>query len=67
MAPVVCKRCGRRLTNPKSIERGYGPVCAKKLGIAVKSSKSLLYILRRLYDGKQPTLEEYFSDNRNQS
>ena len=25
-------KCGKELTNPESIERGIGPVCAKKLG-----------------------------------
>jgi hypothetical protein len=25
-----CKRCGARLTDPESIERGIGPDCAKK-------------------------------------
>lgn len=27
-----CSRCGRPLTDPKSIARGMGPVCAKKAG-----------------------------------
>lgn len=27
---VRCRRCGRKLTIPKSIERGFGPVCYKK-------------------------------------
>lgn len=26
-----CKRCGRKLTNAKSISRGYGEVCWKKV------------------------------------
>lgn len=26
----TCLACGRKLTNPKSIERGLGPVCWKK-------------------------------------
>ena len=26
-----CKRCGRKLSNIKSLERGYGPVCFKKI------------------------------------
>lgn len=26
-----CKRCGRKLTDELSIERGYGPVCHKKV------------------------------------
>lgn len=25
-----CLLCGRRITDPKSIETGYGPVCYKK-------------------------------------
>jgi hypothetical protein len=25
-----CKRCHRKLKNPKSMKAGYGPVCAKK-------------------------------------
>jgi len=32
---VHCSRCGRRLTDPQSIRRGYGPECAQKLGIIV--------------------------------
>lgn len=27
-----CGHCGRTLTNPESIERGIGPVCAGKMG-----------------------------------
>lgn len=27
-----CAICGRRLTNPESRERGYGPVCAGRVG-----------------------------------
>ena len=26
----ICKRCGRKLTNPESIEIGFGTVCYKK-------------------------------------
>lgn len=28
----VCVICGTRLTDPKSVERGIGPVCIKKIG-----------------------------------
>jgi len=28
---VMCQRCGRTLTWPKSLERGFGPVCWKKV------------------------------------
>lgn len=27
-----CKRCGRKLSDPLSMERGYGPVCWEKEG-----------------------------------
>jgi len=30
---IRCQRCGRALTNPKSIERGYGPVCWQKIEV----------------------------------
>jgi len=26
-----CKECGRKLTNPRSVAVGYGPVCYRKL------------------------------------
>lgn len=29
-----CGKCGRLLTNPESVERGFGPECAAVLGIA---------------------------------
>lgn len=29
-----CIRCNRQLTTPVSLERGYGPECAKHLGVA---------------------------------
>lgn len=28
---VKCRICGRWLTNPKSVERGIGPVCRARL------------------------------------
>ncbi|MCK9929444.1 DUF6011 domain-containing protein [Frankia sp. Mgl5] len=30
-AHTNCGRCGRKLTDPKSIATGYGPVCARKV------------------------------------
>jgi hypothetical protein len=29
--PDRCFRCGREITNKKSVEAGYGPICAKKI------------------------------------
>lgn len=26
-----CRKCGRKLTTPKSIKRGFGPVCYKRM------------------------------------
>lgn len=26
-----CKKCGRKLTNPTSLKRGYGPICWGKI------------------------------------
>lgn len=49
-----CKRCKRPLRSEKSIQLGYGPVCAKKEGLVMtrqsrKSrmrSKSILEFIR---------------------
>lgn len=30
--PTRCIRCNRKLTDPDSIRRGFGPVCARKMG-----------------------------------
>lgn len=32
-----CARCGRRLTVPESIETGFGPECARRVGIVPKA------------------------------
>jgi len=31
MSEIRCRRCNRVLTNPKSISRGFGPVCWKHI------------------------------------
>ena len=33
----VCRHCGRALSDPVSVERGYGPECCAKLCSAVAS------------------------------
>lgn len=35
-----CRRCGRTLTNPASIQRGMGATCAKKSGYMVRNTQS---------------------------
>jgi len=31
LAPIKCLCCGRKLTDPKSIKRGYGDECYKRV------------------------------------
>lgn len=31
---MICLRCGRVLKNKRSIDRGFGPGCAKKMKLA---------------------------------
>lgn len=31
MANTTCTRCGRKLTDPRSVARGVGPKCAKRI------------------------------------
>lgn len=40
-AAVPCKRCHRSLKDPKSIERGRGPVCERKYRAAVEEAAKL--------------------------
>lgn len=37
----ICTRCHRALTDPKSIERGRGPVCERKYQAAIKKATQL--------------------------
>ena len=32
----TCLRCGRRLSDPKAVARGYGRTCARKIATAAK-------------------------------
>jgi len=36
---MVCNKCGRKLKDSKSIERGYGPVCWAEIAEIVKMKK----------------------------
>ena len=45
---VNCDRCGRNLTAPRSVARGYGPVCWKRLRE------------EGVVGGKQERIEEWF-------
>lgn len=35
-----CRRCGRTLTNPASVQRGMGSTCAKKSGYMARNTQS---------------------------
>jgi len=48
---VNCDRCGRLLTDPRSVARGYGPVCWKRLRE------------EGVIGGKQERIEEWFGVN----
>ncbi|MFX0172737.1 MAG: DUF6011 domain-containing protein [Candidatus Hodarchaeota archaeon] len=43
---VTCSRCGRSLTDPRSIDRRMGPVCATKEGM-LELDRKLDYCLVR--------------------
>lgn len=37
---IKCQKCGKKLTDPESQRRGYGPECWEKIsGISSKASK----------------------------
>ena len=58
-----CGRCGKPLENPKSIERGFGPICWIKLEIARKKEENkLLELLKgEREENDKPTLGYYLS------
>jgi len=37
---VRCKVCGRGLSNPKSVAKGLGPICAHKVPLKRKPQKA---------------------------
>lgn len=42
----ICRRCGRKLKNPKSIELGFGSACYKKF-MAESNHKPLFEMRKR--------------------
>lgn len=36
---MTCLICGRKLSSPKSLELGYGPVCYEKISGSSKTAK----------------------------
>lgn len=51
MKKVVCKRCGRKLSNKNSIAKEYGPVCEQKQ-------------IQEFYQKRQITFDEILDRNR---
>lgn len=43
---VRCRRCGRPLSAPASVQLGYGPICARRLGIVRFGEKTF----RKMFD-----------------
>lgn len=43
---VKCRRCGRPLSAPASVQLGYGPICARRLGLVRFGDK----IFRKMFD-----------------
>lgn len=54
-----CNRCGRPISNKKSVERGYGPVCWGKIHTSAKDNleQKPLNVERDAY-GREPEKEE---------
>jgi len=44
-----CNRCGKTLTNPKSIDRGYGPVCWRKINSPYQRKISFDEMIKKGY------------------
>lgn len=40
---MICGSCGRTLNGSKSIERGYGPICYRKIHPIVSPKKKKIY------------------------
>lgn len=66
---MKCSICGRKLSNPKSIELGYGPVCYEKISggskIKNKSKAAVSHVQAECtcYDiPGQMNLEDYLMD-----
>lgn len=36
---MTCGRCGRKLSDPVSIQTGYGPICRVKMGITAETNE----------------------------
>lgn len=57
-----CMRCGRRLRNPHSIARHYGPVCACKAGIVMskdhEEKQKAIRSKRREHDASSTTYRQ---------
>lgn len=51
-APATCTRCGRVLTDPRSIARGAGPVCFRKI-----KDQALLVLAAHSHEAVRKALE----------
>lgn len=56
----ICRRCGRKLKNPKSIELGFGSTCYKKF--MTESNYNPLFEVRKSESGTKTEDHEEKSD-----
>ena len=54
-----CRRCGRPIENPKSLIRGYGPICYSKINHSQKSLTEF-YDKGETEENNKPELSEYY-------
>ena len=59
LKPIPCQRCGKTLTNPKSIARRYGRTCWRKLGVPLRTR---ITRTEWLVEGKIKPLEVFFGE-----
>lgn len=59
-----CKRCGKKLSDPKSMKRGYGPICAKKIQWEQKKQATIneFYHKGEKEVNNHPSLSEYWNE-----
>lgn len=45
-----CLRCGRKLKNPEARQKGYGPVCERKMAIIKIGIRPLIDTMKGIQD-----------------
>ena len=45
-----CLRCGRKLKNPEARQKGYGPVCERKMAVIKIGIRPLIGAVKEIED-----------------